>query len=351
MQTTATPLQPNSPVNRTFNKERYKRNEQSLDYVLRSGVAGGVAGCLGKTAIAPLDRVKILFQARNPIFDKYSGRFTGVFEAGREIFKREGAMGLFQGHSVTLIRIFPYAAIKFVVLEQIRAVLMPTKELRDSSSRQFIAGSLAGVTSVMFTYPLDLIRVRMAYEVRDRGVKRAGLTEVCRKIYNEPAQRIHVLNFYRGFLPTVVGMTPYAGVSFWFYHIVTRFARQHPMATPYTISPIEFDEFSDNLTFSQKKVLEKPPLKTWAELVCGGLAGLVAQTSSYPLEIIRRRMQVGGILEPNKFVTFKDTIKDIYRVKGFKGFYVGLTIGYIKVIPMVAISFLTYERMKEVLEI
>lgn len=62
-------------------------------------------------------------------------------------------------------------------------------------------------------------------------------------------------------------------------------------------------------------------------------------------------MQVGGILNPNKFVTFKDTIKDIYRVKGFKGFYVGLTIGYIKVIPMVAISFLTYERMKEVLEI
>lgn len=62
-------------------------------------------------------------------------------------------------------------------------------------------------------------------------------------------------------------------------------------------------------------------------------------------------MQVGGILDPNKFVTFKDTIKDIYRVKGFKGFYVGLTIGYIKVIPMVAISFLTYERMKEVLEI
>lgn len=46
MQTTATPLQPNSPVNRTFNKERYKRNEQSLDYVLRSGVAGGIAGCL-----------------------------------------------------------------------------------------------------------------------------------------------------------------------------------------------------------------------------------------------------------------------------------------------------------------
>jgi solute carrier family 25 protein 16 len=62
-------------------------------------------------------------------------------------------------------------------------------------------------------------------------------------------------------------------------------------------------------------------------------------------------MQVGGLLEPNKFVSFKDTVKDIYRVKGFKGFYVGLSIGYLKVMPMVAISFLTYERMKQVLDI
>ncbi|EPB86538.1 hypothetical protein HMPREF1544_06705 [Mucor circinelloides 1006PhL] len=329
-----------------------KRNEQSLDYVVKSGLAGGVAGCVGKTVIAPLDRVKILFQARNPVFDKYSGRFTGVFEAGRDIFKREGTMGLFQGHSVTLLRIFPYAAIKFVAFEQIRAILMPTPETRNSSTRQFIAGSLAGVTSVMFTYPLDLVRVRMAYEVRDTGARRLGLAEVCSIIYKEPAQRIHLFNFYRGFLPTVAGMTPYAGVSFWFYHIITRFCRHHPLATPYTREPIvTFDEFAEDLTFDQQTVLEKPPLKTWAELLCGGLAGLVAQTSSYPLEIIRRRMQVGGLLEPNRFVSFKDTVKDIYQAKGFKGFYVGLTIGYIKVIPMMAISFLTYERMKQVMDI
>lgn len=62
-------------------------------------------------------------------------------------------------------------------------------------------------------------------------------------------------------------------------------------------------------------------------------------------------MQVGGLLEPNKFVSFKDTVKDIYRVKGIKGFYVGLTIGYIKVIPMVAVSFLAYERLKVVFDI
>ncbi|CAO3610231.1 unnamed protein product [Cunninghamella echinulata] len=303
---------------------------------------------------------KILFQARNPIFEKYAGSFTGAFKAGRDIFKNGGILGLFQGHSVTLIRIFPYAAIKFVAYEQYRALLMPTKS-HESPKRQFIAGSLAGVTSVFFTYPLDLVRVRLAYDVKDPGVKRPGLISTLQQIYNEPAARkrlggLHILNYYRGFLPTLAGIIPYAGVSFWTYHIVTKFARHHPIASQYTRAPLEldFDPTTDdyvNLTPSQQRLVDKPPLKAWAELVCGGVAGLVAQTSSYPLEVIRRRMQVGGLLNPDKFVSFMDTTKEIYRVKGLKGFYVGLSIGYLKVTPMVAVSFAVYERMKRVLEI
>jgi solute carrier family 25 protein 16 len=38
----------------------------------------------------------------------------------------------------------------------------------------------------------------------------------------------------------------------------------------------------------------------------------------------------------------------IMREKGWRGFYVGLGIGYVKVVPMVAISFYTYERLKVV---
>lgn len=64
MQTTAQP---------TIKLQTPKRKEQSIEYIIKSGLAGGIAGCLGKTSIAPLDRVKILFQARNPHFEKYSG--------------------------------------------------------------------------------------------------------------------------------------------------------------------------------------------------------------------------------------------------------------------------------------
>lgn len=52
-----------------------KKDKRSLDYIMRTMVAGGIAGCAAKTAIAPLDRVKILFQTSNPHFSKYSGAF------------------------------------------------------------------------------------------------------------------------------------------------------------------------------------------------------------------------------------------------------------------------------------
>ncbi|KAI8973678.1 mitochondrial carrier domain-containing protein [Mycotypha africana] len=310
-----------------------KKRTQSLDYVVRSGIAGGIAGCMAKTSIAPLDRIKILFQSRNPVYEKYSGSFSGAFRAGFDIYKNAGFIGLFQGHSVTLIRIFPYAAIKFVAYEQFRAILMPTRA-QETPSKQFIAGSLAGVTSVCFTYPLDLIRVRLAYDVKEAGHKRPTLLGTMQQIFKEPAAtrrlgKFRIVNFYRGFLPTISGIVPYAGVSFLTYHSITQLFRYNAIISPFT----------------------RAPLSTWAELVCGGVAGLIAQTSSYPLEVIRRRMQVGGSLNPYKFVGFMETTKEIYRLKGLKGFYVGLSIGYIKVVPMMAVSFAVYERMKRLLDI
>ncbi|RCI06260.1 hypothetical protein CU098_000053 [Rhizopus stolonifer] len=138
-------------------------------------------------------------------------------------------------------------------------------------------------------------------------------------------------------------MIPYAGVSFWTHYLVTQLCRYDPLISQYTRKPLQEGDMNQQLL--------KPPLKTWAELLCGGVAGLVAQTSSYPLEVVRRRMQVGGLMNPNKFVGFIETAKDVYKVKGWKGFYVGLSIGYVKVVPMVAISFAVYDRMKRILSI
>ena len=47
----------------------------------------------------------------------------GLITATGIIWKTGGSRGLFRGHTATLLRIFPYAAIKFMAYEQFRAVL------------------------------------------------------------------------------------------------------------------------------------------------------------------------------------------------------------------------------------
>ncbi|KAF9934172.1 hypothetical protein FBU30_003196 [Linnemannia zychae] len=329
-------------------KVNVTRDTKSLDYVARTMFAGGIAGITAKTAVAPLDRVKILFQASNPQFEKYAGTWTGVFKAGRDIYKIGGIHGLFQGNSATVLRIFPYAAIKFMAYEQYRSLLMPTRR-DETPAKKFIAGSMAGVTSVFFTYPLDLIRVRLAYET-----KVTPYMTLVRKIYNEPAglhrpahmswlPALKISNFYRGFLCSVAGMVPYAGASFFTHDVMQEFCREN---LPWTLKPNQHRGLPD-----KNGDYARPELRTVAELACGGIAGAVSQTASYPLEVVRRKMQVAGALNPTVFVGMWETARQLYIAKGVRGFFVGLSIGYLKVTPLVAISFTVYERMKALLEI
>lgn len=201
--------------------------------------------------------------------------------------------------------------------------------------------------SVFFTYPLEVIRVRMAFQTRpsenSTSAARPSLTRALHQIYYEhsvvsesvPRQgatvstkhifnRFPALKFYRGFTATITGMIPYAGVSFlsWGY--------LHARLLP-----------------DQKTGRAKPtPL---ADLAIGAVSGAMAQTVSYPFEVIRRRMQVGGITHPDRWLRWEETVRGIWRSGGWKGFYVGLSIGYLKVVPMTAVSFAVWQGGKRLL--
>lgn len=307
--------------------------------------------------VAPLDRVKILFQARNPQFIKYSGSWVGTVTAMSEIYRHEGMLGLFRGHSATLLRVFPYAGIKFLAYEQIRSYVIPNKD-HETPVRRLLSGSMAGATSVFVTYPLEVMRVRLAFETKREG--RSSLSSICRQIYHEQpttpstrpagavsavtastvgavAPKSGVINFYRGFSPTILGMLPYAGVSFLTHDTMGDLLR-HPLIAKHTTLP-------QPKNAPQGKAA---PLQSWAELTAGGVAGLVSQTCSYPLEVIRRRMQVAGAVGDGHRLRIPETAKLIMQERGLRGFFIGLTIGYVKVVPMAAASFYTYERLKMV---
>ncbi len=98
-------------------------------------------------------------------------------------------------------------------------------------------------------------------------------------------------------------MIPYAGVSFLTYGSLKRYTSDF-FATP-----------------------------TVRDLSCGAVAGAVSQTASYPFEVVRRRMQVGGA-RGGSGVSWREAVKAIKESRGYRGFFVGLSIGYLKVVPM-----------------
>ncbi|PLW36083.1 hypothetical protein PCANC_18776 [Puccinia coronata f. sp. avenae] len=295
---------------------------------LKSGVAGGIAGCVAKTLVSPLDRVKILFQTGHPEYVRYSGSLAGVFRAIGAIWAQAGIRGLVQGHSATLFRIFPYAGIKFMSYDILHKALMPETEGETAAGR-FAAGALSGGDGVVVTYPLEIVRVRTAIEVRRAGADPVRVRDVARVLYYElPASpssrwdthfflRFPPAKFYRGFAPTICGMVPYAGTSFLVWGTLQSKLPTHLPGT-----------MRDNVVVN---------------LLCGSVAGMAAQTVSYPLEIIRRKMQVGG---PLAHCTIAQTASQIFASHGPRGFFVGLSIGYLKVIPMTAISFVTWSKLK-----
>ncbi|KAH9992229.1 mitochondrial carrier domain-containing protein [Russula compacta] len=315
---------------------------RTADQVIRSGIAGGVAGCVAKTVVAPLDRVKILFQASNPEYQKYAGTWSGALRAGTQIYRDSGVLGLFQGHSATLLRIFPYAAVKFMAYDQVHDLLMPTRA-QETNLRRFSAGAISGAISVFFTYPLELLRVRMAFDTIHSSSSgkhvRPSCLRTARLIYAEGSPRASaapiahdlfhafpLLKFYRGFTVSLVGIVPYAGTAFltWGYlraHLVPAAPNGRPRASPL------------------------------ADLWIGAFSGVLAQTVSYPFEVIRRRMQVGGLTQPGRWLRWGETVRAIWTRGGARGFFVGLGIGYLKIVPMNAVSFAVWQGMKRILEL
>jgi solute carrier family 25 protein 16 len=140
-------------------------------------------------------------------------------------------------------------------------------------------------------------------------------------------ERFPILKFYRGFTVTVAGMVPYAGVSFlsWGY------LRSRILPPP--------------------KVGGYNPPTPIADFVIGAVSGAIAQTASYPFEVVRRRMQVGGITSPDRWLRFGETVNGVWKTGGWRGFYVGLGIGYLKVVPMTAVSFAVWQSCKRLLNL
>ena len=260
--------------------------------VLRTLTAGGLAGCVAKSIVAPLDRVKIMFQVT-------SGRVFSASAAGREfgrIVGQEGVGALWRGNSAAIARVFPYAGIQFTCYDYYKRLLQQTAAADEGEGgegsdgaaaaaagelppvRRVLAGALAGATSVALTYPLDTLRARFAIQTGKHS-RYTGLGSALSSMVREDGG---YRTMYRGMSPALLGILPYAGLAFAINDSLR--ARLHA-------------RFGNSASGGGGD--EGRP-STVVKLVSGGVSGLVSQTVTYPIDVIRRRMQADGFLKPHQ---------------------------------------------------
>ncbi|XVE70895.1 hypothetical protein DITRI_Ditri10aG0106900 [Diplodiscus trichospermus] len=297
-----------------------------LPVYVKELIAGGAAGAFAKTTIAPLERIKILLQTRTNGFQS-----LGVYKSLKKVLKHEGVLGFYKGNGASVIRIVPYAALHFMTYEQYRGWILDNYSFLGSGPVvDLLAGSASGGTAVLCTYPLDLARTKLAYRVLDTRTNircstrslyprpaHSGITDVLTTVYKEAG----ICGLYRGVGPTLAGILPYAGLKFYIYEVIKAHVPQE----------------------HQKSIV--------MSLSCGALAGLFGQTFTYPLDVVRRQMQVESLWHSTiqgdrRYRNTWEGLTTIVRSQGWRQLFAGLSINYIKIVPSVAVGFTAYDMMK-----
>lgn len=306
----------------------------SINETAKLLVCGGVAGAVSKTATAPLSRLTILYQVRG-ISSVYSysteyppnagamraigGKRNSVFRGLQHIIRTEGIKSLWKGNGVTIVHRLPYSAANFWTYEKVNEwwkEYIPSKGPLSYGdvSRRLVAGGMAGMVACTIAYPLDLIRTRLA--AQSEYIYYAGITDAFKKIIHEEG----LLGLYRGIGATLMQVAPSLAINYAAYET----ARSSWLA--YT------GEYSPTIGMS---------------LACGSVAGLISSTATFPLDLVRRRLQLQGQSRSSKvYGSYLGAFRDIVATEGWKGFYSGILPEYYKVIPGVAIAFCAYELMK-----
>eukprot|EP00887_Chlorella_sp_A99_P007864 scaffold20.g7864.t1 len=286
--------------------------------------SGGIAGAVSKSCTAPLARLTILYQVNGLQLAAAGlpGTRLGVWAALRHVVAQEGLRALWKGNGVTIIHRLPYSAANFWTYEQARGgrgaeqlvnelwkrylppSSSPTSDLT-VMARRLVSGGVAGMTACALAYPLDLVRTRLAAQTQHR---------------------------------CAAWVAPSLAINYATYEAM----RSQWLALT--------DRTTPTVSIS---------------LACGSMAGLVSSSCTFPLDLVRRRLQLvgqGGTRQAGSGGTgpqqlrfaaaaggrgaYGAVFREIWHKEGPRGFYVGILPEYYKVVPGVAIAFCVYEAMK-----
>ncbi|KAF9429562.1 mitochondrial thiamine pyrophosphate transporter [Entomortierella beljakovae] len=388
-----------TPTTPFVNKQKNNTRKTSSLSMVETTMCGSTAGVVSRFVIAPLDVVKIRLQMQTQRKElpkvlrrnSFSGsqqtttvkgrsggesdshkprpRYRGMISGMATIAREEGIRGLWKGNMAAEYLYLAYGGVQFLIYERTKRHLSNTGQIsaqrvaamhlnntplhilasvaNSSSAQSIISGSAAGIIATALTYPFDLLRTRFAVQ---RDVK----------VYTSVPQAFqHILHkegirgFYKGMSPALMQVVPYMGVMFGSYDTLKQTARWLKAKS---------DSSSSQVTSIRWFIIGLE------DMLCGAISGVVSKTVVYPLDMVRKRLQIQGSEQQKAIMgvinsalpgksniaviptTARECMKQIVRQEGYLALYKGLLPGLVKAAPASAVTFLVYAQMSALFE-
>ncbi|RUS90728.1 hypothetical protein EGW08_001532 [Elysia chlorotica] len=287
--------------------------------------AGAVSGALSRAIIQPLDVLKIRFQLQvEPLNKAADPKYYGMLQASRKIIGEEGIKAMWKGHIPAQILSIAYGVAQYgsfeFLTQKVWHYLPETLTTTYRPITHTICGGLSGCMGAAFVHPVDVIRTRFVAQGEPKVYK--NLIHAIQSIMVKDG----IQGYYRGLVPAVSLVGPQMAAQFGLYAF--------------------FSRMWDN---SVKKLVPAIPSSV-DHFICGSGAGFFAKLFVYPLDVVKKRLQVQGFEEARQSFGVVRKYNGIFhcffvslRDEGVQFMFKGLSPSLLKSSAVAGINFCVYE--------
>ncbi|XP_077159763.1 electrogenic aspartate/glutamate antiporter SLC25A13, mitochondrial isoform X2 [Paroedura picta] len=270
---------------------------------------GSVAGAVGATAVYPIDLVKTRMQNQ-----RSTGSFVGElmyknsFDCFKKVLRYEGFFGLYRGLLPQLLGVAPEKAIKLTVNDFVRDKFM-NKDGSVPLVAEIMAGGCAGASQVIFTNPLEIVKIRLQVAGEITTGPRVSALTVLRDL--------GFFGLYKGAKACFLRDIPFSAIYFPCYaHMKSWFAAEDGRVSPGYL------------------------------LLAGAIAGMPAASLVTPADVIKTRLQVAARAGQTTYSGVIDCFGKILREEGPRAFWKGAGARVFRSSPQFGVTLLTYELLQ-----
>ncbi|KAI9817767.1 MAG: mitochondrial aspartate-glutamate transporter agc1 [Pycnora praestabilis] len=278
---------------------------------------GGIAGAFGAFMVYPIDLVKTRMQNQR---SQRVGEmlYKNSIDCARKVVRNEGFTGLYSGVLPQLIGVAPEKAIKLTVNDLIRGHFSETSTGKIWWPYEVLAGGSAGACQVMFTNPLEIVKIRLQVQ----GEIAKNVEGVPRRSAMWIVKNLGLVGLYKGATACLLRDAPFSAIYFPTYNHLKR------------------DYFGEG---PNKK------LGVLQLLTAGAVAGMPAAYLTTPFDVIKTRLQVEARKGETKYTNLRHCAKTIFQQEGFKAFFKGGPARILRSSPQFGFTLAAYEVLQNLL--